>query len=602
MKNKKYVLFGAGINGKAMADILSSEKIEFIIDNNESKNGTYYKEIPIYSYTFAKDKLKDKVIVISVSDKYKNEIVAQLTNDGYTDVKFYSDILFEITKEKINGRIDYIGIYNKAIKWINDNTIDKKGIICNSKLPLPYPEVSGYYIPTLISWGYREMAVQYAKWLCNIQKPDGSWYDTNDKSPYVFDSAQILKGLLAIRDIMPEVDEHIVKGCDWILSNMQDNGRLTTPDMTAWGNDGSCSELIHIYCLSPIKEAGIIFDKKEYIDAAQKIFNYYKTYHYDEIMNFGLLSHFYAYLMEALVDIGEIEMAIEAMNKIELIQHENGMVPAYNNVNWVCSTGLFQLALVWFKLGNTKCGNMAFEYACKLQNESGGWYGSYIVYPDLNENNTYFPTGEISWAVKYFLDALYFKNIAEFNEHSEDFLDSIKVDDGRYICVRNEIHSDKTLKILDVGCGKGRYLKKLINDESQNEYYAVDISEKVMEGISGINKAFGTLTCIPYPDNFFDVVYTCEALEHAVDIRSAVREMARVTKPDGKIVVIDKRADMLGVLEIGTWEQWFDVEELSSIIEEYFTCSRVVKNVPYENMKTDMFCAWIGERKNINEK
>lgn len=601
INNKKYVLFGAGVNGRNTADFLTSQKVAFIVDNDSSKNGTFYNGLPIYSYDYVKEKLLDYSIVISVSDKYRDEIAKQLTNDGFTDFKFCREVMFEITKERINNRIDYIGIYNKAIKWIEKNTVEGKGIICSTNLPIPYPEVSGYYIPTLIRWGYRDLAVQYAKWLCSIQKEDGSWYDTNDNSPYVFDSAQILKGLIAIRDILPEVDKHIIMGCDWILSNMQENGRLITPDMTAWGNDGSCSELVHIYCLSPIKEAGIIFDRPDYIESADRIFSYYKTNHYDDIMNFRLLSHFYAYLMEALVDIGEIEMAKEAMSKIENLQNKNGMVPAYQNVHWVCSTGLFQLALVWFRLGNTKCGTKTFEYACSLQNESGGWYGSYIVYPDLNENNNYFPACEISWAVKYFLDALYYKNITEFNEHSAIFLDEIKKDDGRYICIRNEVHSEKTKKILDIGCGKGRYIKNLIEDEPQNEYYAVDISEKVMESISGINKAFGTLTCIPYPDNYFDVVYTCEALEHAVDIRSAIIEMVRVTKLEGKIVVIDKNKDMLGALKISAWEQWFDINEMSSIIEECFACTRIIKNISYENMSEDIFCAWIGEGKVIHE-
>lgn len=597
MRNNKYVLFGAGIYGRNMADILTSEKVAFIVDNDISKNGSSYCNISVYSYEISKNKLSDYTVIITVSDKYKDAIAEQLKNDGITDYIFYKEKMFEITRERINSRTDYICIYNRAIGWIEKNTIEEKGIICNTRLPLPYPEVTGYYIPTLLRWGYRDLAVQYAKWLCNIQKEDGSWYDANDNSPYVFDTAQILKGLIAIRDILPEVDTHIVNGCDWILSNMEANGRLTTPDMTAWGNDGSCSELIHIYCLSPIKDAGTIFDRKDYIESAKKIFDYYKTNYYNDIMNFSLLSHFYAYLMEALVDLEELDMAREAMNKIAMLQDENGVIPAYNNVHWVCSTGLFQLALVWFRLGSIEHGNKAFEYACKLQNESGGWYGSYIVNNEYNEINTYFPAGEISWAVKYFLDALYYKNIAEFNAHSSSFLDNISRDDGRYICIKNEISSDKNLRILDVGCGKGRYLKNLIEDVPQNNYYAADISEKVMSQITGIPKAFGTLTCIPYPNDYFDIVYSCETLEHAVDINSAVRELARVTKPDGKIIIIDKNEEKLGVLEIGDWEQWFDINGLENIIKKYFVVVNTVKGIPHGSNDDGMFCAWIGKGK-----
>ena len=92
----------------------------------------------------------------------------------------------------------------------------------------------------------------------------------------------------------------------------------------------------------------------------------------------------------------------------------------------MCSTGLFQLAIVWYKLGNIEKGNRALEYATKLQNKSGGWYGSYGDYEKMDGRNkeyfpTYFPISEISWAVKYFLDAIYYKNVAEFNNISSIF-------------------------------------------------------------------------------------------------------------------------------------------------------------------------------------
>lgn len=123
-----------------------------------------------------------------------------------------------------------------------------------------------------------------------------------------------------------------------------------------------------------------------------------------------MLSHFYAYVMEGLVDIGESEIAREAMKKIAILQRESGAVPAYKDCSWVCSTGLFQLAIVWYKLGENERGNRAFEYACKLQNKTGGWFGSYLVKENPKENNTYFPMSEISWANKYFLDAYYLRN------------------------------------------------------------------------------------------------------------------------------------------------------------------------------------------------
>ena len=410
----EYYILGAGKIGQYALSIIGNDCIEGYVDNDEKKQGEYIcgkKIISLQEYLNINDNRKQ--LVIAVSDSFWKNIEKQLKEYGITNYVYFKDIHAQIIKEKIDSPIDIKNVHNKAILWVVEHSIKGQGIINNTQNTTSYPEVTGYFIPSLLCWGHDDLAVSYAKWLCIIQKEDGSWYDTEDTAPYIFDTAQVLKGLLSIRDRLPEVDEHIFKGCDWIFSCMQNDGRLITPCKDAWGNDTDiCDEVIHIYCLSPLIEAARIFDKPEYEEKARQIFEYYKKNYYEKIMNFSLLSHFYAYLMEALLDLGEIDMAKEAMSNIAKYQKESGAVPAYNNVDWVCSTGLFQLALVWFRLGEPERGDKAFEYACKLQNESGGWFGSYLSEENSNEVNTYIPTAEISWAVKYFLDALYFKSIS----------------------------------------------------------------------------------------------------------------------------------------------------------------------------------------------
>lgn len=316
--------------------------------------------------------------------------------------------------------IDEKKTFNKSIEWIKKYTIDGNGIVVTSNRQWIYPEVTGYYIPTLLKYNMDELALQYTKYLCNIQNEDGSWSDPKGKAPYVFDSAQILKGLIAVRDICPEVDANIIRGCDWILSNMKENGRLSTPDEECWGeNTDFCSELVHIYALSPIRDAGIIYEKQEYLDAVNRILSYYKENYNDKIENFSLLSHFYAYVMEGLYDLGEIDLCRSCMERIDKYKTPKGGIVGMNDVPWVCSTGIFQLAIVWYKLGEKSKGDELFYYACNLQNESGGWYGSYAenklknFFAKGRMKPYYFPEDEISWAVKYFLDAYYFKKQLE---------------------------------------------------------------------------------------------------------------------------------------------------------------------------------------------
>ena len=597
---KRYSLFGGGEIAKKAIVFIGKENIDCIYDNNKQKWGKELEGIEIRKPPKSREETAESTIVVSVSTKYQDELISQLEVCGIHNYTTVQEIMVGITKERIAKRKDYIEVYQKAIQWIETNTIDGNSIICNSKLRKGYPEVTGYYIPSLLRWGYRDLAYAYANWLCGMQKEDGSWYDTNDRDPYIFDSAQVLKGLIAIYPILPSVKENIIKGCDWILSNMDENGRLITPVKDAWGRPGMCSELVHLYCLSPLYEAANLFEKPEYRIAADRILKYYKDNHYNEIMDFGFLSHFYAYVMEALLDVGEMEMAREAMEKVALLQKESGAVPAYKDVDWVCSTGLFQLALVWYRLGEVERGNKAFYYACDLQNESGGWFGSYMSEDSLMQENDYFPTEEISWANKYFLDALYYKGQAEFNLWADSILPSIEYEDERYRTISTEvgrIFDGNGKKILDVGCGKGRYLNNLSEDYPDNRYYGVDLSDNVLRYITKpeISKKEGSLTNIGYENNQFDLTYSCEALEHAIDVRSAIREMARVTKPGGTIVVIDKNRDEYGRFEIKDWEVWFGLEALKSLMEEFCSEVKVLKKLNYESkMDDNLFAAWIG--------
>lgn len=41
-------------------------------------------------------------------------------------------------------------------------------------------------------------------------------------------------------------------------------------------NEDFCTELIHIYCLIPIRDAGEIFGRQDYLTAVDKILGYYK--------------------------------------------------------------------------------------------------------------------------------------------------------------------------------------------------------------------------------------------------------------------------------------------------------------------------------------
>ena len=105
--------------------------------------------------------------------------------------------------------------------------------------------------------------------------------------------------------------------------------------------------------------------------------------------------------------------------------------------------------------------------------------------------------------------------------------------------------------ILDIGCGSGRHtcaasrLEKVTvigSDVSFDEVVEAQNRLKEQENL-GLNGGglwavlAADITGLPFPDDFFHLVICSEVLEHIPDQEKAVKEVIRVLKPDGDLVV-----------------------------------------------------------------
>lgn len=291
----------------------------------------------------------------------------------------------------------------KAKQWIYENSIDG-GIIHSSSLRMPYPEVTGYFIPSLLKWGEIDLAKSYGDWLISIQTTEGGWQDTSLQTLYTFDTGQILKGMYELISFGQKYEDSFLKGCDWLLTQIDGQGRIHTPTTEHFSGIGS--EYIHLYAIEPLKYAGDKYGRQDYLDAVARAVQHYLSQ--NDLIDFKFLSHFHAYVVEALIDLEQEDRARQALRDLELnYQKSNGSIPAYHNVRWVCLTALFQYALCYYKLGELEKGNKLFDFALSKQNKTGGFYGGSGWFV------TYFKNTEISWPVKYFLDALYWRKQLE---------------------------------------------------------------------------------------------------------------------------------------------------------------------------------------------
>jgi len=80
-------------------------------------------------------------------------------------------------------------------------------------------------------------------------------------------------------------------------------------------------------------------------------------------------------------------------------------------------------------------------------------------------------------------------------------------------------------RVLDAGAGSGQYRALF----AHCDYHALDIG-----GHANLDYE-ADITSIPVPDQSFDVVLCTEVLEHVPEPIAAVRELARVLKPGGRL-------------------------------------------------------------------
>jgi SAM-dependent methyltransferase len=93
------------------------------------------------------------------------------------------------------------------------------------------------------------------------------------------------------------------------------------------------------------------------------------------------------------------------------------------------------------------------------------------------------------------------------------------------------------MRILDIGCGLGTYVRKLRAFSEQ--VYGVDIDpDKVAQAQEQLDHIhLAPAEKLPFADAYFDVVLLHEVLEHVEDDRQAVCEAYRVTKVGGRLVI-----------------------------------------------------------------
>lgn len=112
--------------------------------------------------------------------------------------------------------------------------------------------------------------------------------------------------------------------------------------------------------------------------------------------------------------------------------------------------------------------------------------------------------------------------------------------DVRLRAVRAVLGPLQGKRILDLGCGKGRFSSRLVSERAH--VVGLDISHAMLAEAPDLNRVRGTASRLPFSDQAFNCVVAIELFEHLPDVERALVEVRRVLKPGGIVAIVDKNA------------------------------------------------------------
>lgn len=223
-----------------------------------------------------------------------------------------------------------------TVQWLYAAECDGGGISAwkaNGLWHQPYPEVTGYLLPTMVKWGAGDLAIRCADWLLSIQNRDGSYFGLDDVA-HSFDTSAIVEGLMFMYECSVDVRYYnaAAAATEWMMTQVAPEGYL-------YNSPGN--KLPNLYNL---RASAIICNDLEmaYWKQSPLIYDRERT-------------HYLAYALEGALNFGQLDWA---MRYIDLAYSSgNRLQPFYVDYNWkplfadfdICASA--QMALLFHRVG-----------------------------------------------------------------------------------------------------------------------------------------------------------------------------------------------------------------------------------------------------------
>lgn len=124
-------------------------------------------------------------------------------------------------------------------------------------------------------------------------------------------------------------------------------------------------------------------------------------------------------------------------------------------------------------------------------------------------------------------------------------------------------------RLLDVGCGTGKFLAQLLGLRQGMDVVGLDLSEPMLDQCQARCRPWDPRMSVvradsqrlPFADDTFDMVTCSHSFHHYPDQSAVVKEMYRVLRPGGQLLLIDGYRDLpLGWFMFDVVVTWMEGE------------------------------------------
>lgn len=133
------------------------------------------------------------------------------------------------------------------------------------------------------------------------------------------------------------------------------------------------------------------------------------------------------------------------------------------------------------------------------------------------------------------------------------------------------------MRILDVGCGAGHLLRAIRTKNKKCTLYGTDININIRKvEIPKCKIKIADARVLPFSNNFFDIIFAADVLEHIKNTDKAIKEIRRVLKRDGQLIVIGPtetafyrfcRLLLKGTTSPMIVGHYYDIDQLEKLLE-----------------------------------